>query len=443
MWLPLGMSWGQGAGSACTHTPSPARKAGPAVQGYLRTLAAALTVYAASTLLIAVWAFAGATVLPRAKSSWRQAPVPGTAPSILLKAFVGADGIWYVGIAREGYRYRPDQWPYPGNSACVYFPAYPLAGRCLAALLGIPPIAALLLLSHASLYVFLVLLWRYAETAFGTDDAIPAYAISAFALFPTTIFCRMAYTESMFLALGITMLLLARRNTTGSLFWAALVAGAATATRPTGLALAPAVVLAGLRHCDSWAAAARRILWVLPLSTWGIAMYASYLAITQGDGLVFARAQDYFSPRPHPPLLEKLLALATWEPIWATYVPSSPSFWGHQAMDPPMAILSLQFANPVFFLVALILLVVGAIKRWCTLEEIVLGLGLLLIPYVTRSYEACMVHGRYAMVAIPQYLVLANILARSPRWVAWAVLTGCATLLGGYNGMAAAGYPFL
>ncbi len=414
------------------------------ITGWARALASAVLVYSATGALITVWSAAGDCVFPHANTWWQQRRVPSTWAGNIIDGLRGVDGRWYEGIAIQGYTYRPECFPYPGKCpACVFFPAYPLAGRWLARILGVSEITALLIASHVSLCVFLAVLWRYCQAAFGQDRAIADYAIVAFALFPTSIFCRMAYTESLFLMLCALVLLLIRRNEPGTIALAAFVAGVATATRPTGVALAAAVVLKALRPCPIRAGAAWRLAWVLPLSFWGVGMYVTYLALVHGDWLAFAQAQRYFSPRPDPPLMEKLLALASGEPVWATYMPASPCYWRSQAMDPPAAILSLQWANPLYYIGAVALLGLGAWKRWCTAEELVFGFGILLIPYATRSYEACMVHGRYAMVAVPQYLVLANVLARAPRGGAWCLLTVFALLLGGYSAMAAAGYPFL
>jgi hypothetical protein len=84
--------------------------------------------------------------------------------------------------------------------------------------------------------------------------------------------------------------------------------------------------------------------------------------------------------------------------------------------------------------------VVGARKRWLSSCEVALAAALLFIPYVTRSYEMCMVSGaRFAAVVVPTYLVLGPLLARLPRGIAVLVLVASGALLAIYSGKFALG----
>jgi hypothetical protein len=73
--------------------------------------------------------------------------------------------------------------------------------------------------------------------------------------------------------------------------------------------------------------------------------------------------------------------------------------------------------------------------------EILLGLGLLVIPYVTRGYDNSMYSaGRFAIAVVPMYLVLGQLLSRCPAWLTalFAALGGF--MLGAYTALFAAGY---
>src|SRR5215510_7702603 len=60
--------------------------------------------------------------------------------------FANWDGAWYVKIVEEGYAYDSRR---PSNVA--FFPAYPVLGRWLTQLTGLPTAIALFAISHLSL----------------------------------------------------------------------------------------------------------------------------------------------------------------------------------------------------------------------------------------------------------------------------------------------------
>jgi hypothetical protein len=91
-------------------------------------------------------------------------------------------------------------------------------------------------------------------------------------------------------------------------------------------------------------------------------------------------------------------------------------------------LFSYTFANPIYFMIAVILLVIGSARRWLSTVEVLLSVSLLLIAYVGRSYEMGMAGGsRFASVAFPIYLVMGHLLTR-----ARPVLTGGLLALSGF-----------
>jgi Gpi18-like mannosyltransferase len=148
-----------------------------------------------------------------------------------LERMAAWDGAWYRRIAERGYSYAPS-----AMSSVAFFPAYPLLTRATAWLLGIGVDEALLLVSHAALFGALVVFHAYLQSRSPPiHGRVRNLALISLAVFPTSFYLRMAYTESLFMLLCIATLYGMERR------WppiaVAIVIGLATATRPTGVAL--------------------------------------------------------------------------------------------------------------------------------------------------------------------------------------------------------------
>src|SRR5207253_3893895 len=105
---------------------------------------------------------------------------------------------------------------------------------------------------------------------------------------------------------------------------------------------------------------------------------------------------------------------------------------------------NLQFANSIYFLGSAGLIGIGCWKRWLTAEEVLVSVPLLLVPYVTRSFEMCMAsQGRFAAAVVPIYPVVGQILARLPVALAVTLLAGAAALMTAYAALFGAGYPLI
>jgi hypothetical protein len=186
-----------------------------------------------------------------------------------------------------------------------------------------------------------------------------------------------------------------------------------------------------------------RIACLTPLALWGLLAYMVMLGIMFGEPLAFAKAQSHWRMRPQTPLSEQVLDLAAWEPITSVYDPSSPAYWRRHG-DNPAALFSLQAANPVYFLMAVALVVVGTVKRWLSPHEILLACTLLFIPYLLRAHPMCMTgQGRFVGAVFPIFLTLGNMLSRLPLVAAVGVLALSAVFLTIYSAMFAAGYLFI
>lgn len=398
-----------------------------------------------------------------------------------LAAFNWEDGGWYSQIAADGYKYQSRR-----RSNVAFFPAYPLLGRALAAVTGLRAEAALLIVSNLSLFGALTILAFYVRDRYPEEgDELRDCVLLAAALFPTGCFFRLAYSESTFLLVAVLAMYAMLRR--WPLWATAAIVGAATATRPVGLALlAPfaihiwrrslaehetkafptdpvgqsqrtsaaggeavsaAICRAG-EQAGRWSRRRRfslfcaRLVLYLPLACWGVGLFMAYQYRSFGEPLAFVKVQTNWGfPAPWR---EKAVALATLKPIWSAYDPKSRAFWlnrDHHALP----WLSLHFANPIFFVCAAVLVGIGAFvtvkgpkngadgrARSLSLEEIVLAASLLAIPYVTRGYEMGMGSmGRFVAVVFPVYLVLGHLLSRAPAALRALLLafSGCLLLI--------------
>jgi hypothetical protein len=353
---------------------------------------------------------------------------PAERPS-LLGAFAVWDGEWYEQIMTEGYSYRPGL---PSNIA--FFPAYPLLGRWIGRATGAAPALALLLVSHASLAAAFVVFGAYLrKRAVNLLPGAGCYALLAFGLFPTTFFFRMAYTESLFVFCVLAALYAMERR--WPFFITAGLVGFATATRPVAVALLLPLSLHLWKNTAPGMTRARHLVAHLALGVWGLAAFMLYQYAEFGEPLAFAKTQADWHQRPPEPLGARLVALAQLEPLWSGFDPLSPCYWKRHDPD-SSPLFSLNFLNPFFFVLAVLLTALGAWRRWLSRYEIALALGLLLIPYLTRSHEMCMAGmGRFAAVALPVYLVLGQFFARLPVTLAMGLLGVSAFLLGLYSAL--------
>jgi hypothetical protein len=384
---------------------------------WIADLLAGLVAYYLTSLPVLVGVIFGGEFLYPARNG---VFVSGTNP---VDVCVHHDAIHYHDIIRHGYSYHPDQ-----GSLVAFFPAYPLLGRWIAQATGLAPAEAALLAANLALLGTFVLLARYVRARWPEATAGQrALVLAIFGLWPLGLFFRMPYAESLFV-FG-TLIVLYGMARAWPLMVLALLTGFVTAVRPVGMALTAALAWNVLTRPGFrlWAKAGQMLL-LAPLACWGLLVYMGYQWLAFGTPLAFAQTQEHWSflvPGDRS-WSAKLSSLATLEPIWGVYVPSYRRYWGNanDILDP---VFSIIFWNPILFLLAGMLLLLGKLKRWLTGSELVLGACLLAIPYLTRSYEMSMAsHGRFAAVVIVNYLVIGRLLAQAASLVVASVFAALA-----------------
>ena len=325
------------------------------------------------------------------------------------KDYLGAlcryDGNWYLGIVTEGYSYDPER---PSNVA--FFPAFPLAARGVVAATDCRPELATIFVAHFFLAMTLVLL--HASIRVRATETSPGLVVLAMALFPTTFFFRLGYTESMFCFWCVLAVFGHQRGWHPG--WIAAVAGVATATRAPGVALGFVVLLSLWQRSRTWGQLLAGGIWLGPLSCWGLFAFIGYQAWELGEPFGFVKTQQFWNSYPNKSFADGVQSLLTFEPIWATYDPASPRYWaGHDAANPTA--FSLQVANPIYFVVAALAVAWGWWRRYLTPAEALVAAGLLVIPYGTRAYPNSMgSFGRFSAVVVPVYIVFGYWLGRLP-----------------------------
>jgi len=156
---------------------------------------------------------------------------PGGGP--LIERWMRWDASWYREIVRHGYRY------YPGvQSSVAYFPAYPLAIAAVA--WAFPSIAAAgVFVTVASAVGASLLFYRWCVARMSPSHAITALVVLL--VFPYSWYLYGAvYADAFFLLVVLTAFVLAERD---HLWLAGLAGFVATASRPTGIAVAIGLVL--------------------------------------------------------------------------------------------------------------------------------------------------------------------------------------------------------
>jgi hypothetical protein len=471
----------------------------------MESATAAVSVYCGAWLVVIAGIAVGFMVVPPSWGRHSPPHVPATGDA-LVDTLTLWDGQWYLDIAQGGYRYSPRRmssvaffpaYPIliravstvtrlpPQWTALLIAHAFLLAAYWLLFVyvrrrlrVGVPPAHQVLVVGGTP-----------PEGGTSTVERLPVYVLLALGLFPTTFFMRMAYPESMFVFLTVAAMYGIERKWP---WWiVAAIAGLATATRFVGIALLVPLLGyawgrergAGSREkgegsgekgrgklgtgtlqsivfgtptttttttmstwCPTWCPVPStlvRVAAAIAIGLSGLLAYMAYQWFAFGEPLAFAKAQQFWQHRMPEDVLDKIIGLASFDPLWFAYIPGSAGYAG-LTRDPAPALFSLQFANPVLFAGAAALVVIGAWKGWLSWPEILLSAGLILVPYAGKGFEMCMAsQGRFVAAAFPIYIVLGNLLIRLRRPWATAILAVFGSYLAIYSAMLAAGYVLI
>lgn len=398
-----------------------------------RSVRATLKPFFLGLMVVVVAIDLGLLFVPRS-TGFQSPPHVSKTGNALIDTLTLWDSQWYMDIAEHGYHYSA-AW----QSSVAFFPGYPLCVALIRRLTGAPVWLVSLVLTSVFLFASMVLLYDYVRRRFGESRPMLAgFAIMTVALFPTAFFFRMAYSESLFFFLNIIVFYGFQRD--WPLWLVSTLVGMATATRATGVALLLPLMFYASRDGVSFWRNFTRITLSAIVGLSGLLAYIAYQKLAFDSPGAFIQTQQYWVWHRSHDWVEKAMALVWFKPAWWLYLPGSPGYTGHIERAIPV-IFQLEFANPVFFIAAFILSMVGEWKGWLTRDEVLLTLGLLFVSYVGKGFEMCMTsQGRFVAAIFPIYLVIANILDRIPRIWAIASLAISGFFLAAYSAMLAAGY---
>jgi Mannosyltransferase (PIG-V) len=229
----------------------------------------------------------GVAGVPFADPSIAGRPVPTSALGPISDVLSSWDGLWYMQLVRDGYPHhvQPHVTFFMADARAAFFPAYPLLVRAVDKILPGGDTLAALFSNFVLGAVAIFLLGVLARQLYGEQVAAKAMVLGA--MFPGSFVLSFAYTEALLLvfAMGCLWCLMSRR-------WlaAGLLAALGTATRPNGLALVLACVVAAviaIRQERDWGSLAAPLL-----SPLGFVAFQLWLGHHTGEAGVWFRVQS-------------------------------------------------------------------------------------------------------------------------------------------------------
>jgi hypothetical protein len=193
------------------------------------------------------------------------------------------DSVFFLRIAEHGY-------DHVARSATAFFPLYPAVLGVVGRIFFGHYVLAGIVVSLAAGLASFVLLYRLAETKLGAEGA--RRTVLYLAVFPMALFLQAVYSESLFLLLSIGAFALAERK---RFLGAGVVTGLALLTRPSAVALLPALAIFAWRSPDRKGALLR-----LAPAPFMFLLYPLTLWIERGDPFAFATAQGIWARHVSP-----------------------------------------------------------------------------------------------------------------------------------------------
>ncbi|HVL13339.1 MAG TPA: hypothetical protein VM529_12300 [Gemmata sp.] len=362
----------------------------------------------------------------------------GRPPTFLQYSLI-YDGAYFRDIADRGYWVHEDR-----QSGIAFFPGQAVAAWAVSRATGWETALSLVVVSNAAFVAALAFLAGYLRSRF-PDLSLGGRAtvLAAVGLYPAGLYFRIAYSESLFLACVALLLLgLARRWPVVVL---ALVAGAATGVRAVGVACTGAVLAHVLLDRER-GPLRRRIAECAalgPLACWGLLAFMAHQWAEFGNPFAFADAQRHWGHdvRPFAGITSRWVRLLIAEPVWNAFTPGSQRYWGFIDYHGVPGI-GQGFWNPVVLTAAVVFVAVGWGRGVLTRTEGLLGLALLLIPYLSRGHEMSLgSHARFVSVALPSFVVFGRLLARGPGVACGLAFAVMASLLTVWSAMFGAWWP--
>ncbi len=195
--------------------------------------------------------------------------------TLAVDASVRLDAYWYARVALHGYHFNPHY-----ISSIGYFPLYPILIKAVSLLTGNVYVAGVLISTACTfIAVYLFYLWLENRGLEGRIVWVTALMLS----FPFAFFFAAMFTESLYLCLALATFVFAERQR-----WAlaSAVAFLAVLSRPTALALLPALLVL------AWVTRSRAALAPVVASAAALAAFGVYQLAAFGTPLAYVRTHN-------------------------------------------------------------------------------------------------------------------------------------------------------
>lgn len=285
------------------------------------------------------------------------------------------DGGNYIEIAKNGYT---------NQNYYAFAPLYPLTIKIVTNITKVDHLISGLIISVASFFLFIIFLYKYVAKI--KNAKIAQHVALTFIFFPTSFFCIIVYSESLFLLLTILSLyLLEKKNYVASIVISSLVPLA----RYVGIFVILANSFLLYKKGKS-----KNLLLGLALAVIPFVSYLAVLKFITGDSFLFSSAQ---------------------------------SAWGRFTLDPlttiflyitPLFSLQPLSTNNFFDLAILLGFLAILAKNICRLPSNIwiFSMLALIIPATTGTLTGM---PRYALASIGAFIVLGEYLYTHPKLKLW------------------------
>jgi hypothetical protein len=291
---------------------------------------------------------------------------------LLVGAWERADGMWYMGIAKNGYT---------DPASHAFMPLYPFLIRILNPIIPGPMVLTALLISNACFALALYFVYQLARDELKDEEA-SARSIAYLAFFPGSLFFFAPYTESLFLCLASGALWMARQKKWA---FAALFALLLGITRNLGVIIMIPLFLEIARQ-RAW----KQTGWLL-LAPIGLLGWIGWCEHTTGDALAFVHQQSQWQRASLAP--------------WLTLLRGIRQAWDYSLSYPGGGYVFEAAA----VVIAIIMGIIGIVLRRISLP-LSAFLWLALIPALTAPFEGRMLMSctRFVAVVFPVFLVMGS-----------------------------------
>lgn len=196
--------------------------------------------------------------------------------------FAAWDSDFYREIAQKGYRFAIDG---KQHNSIAFFPLYSLLAKGLM-LIGIKFRVGAVLINNGAFLGTVICLFYWMKSQYGGKAA--RWIVAVLALCPLSLYGSVIYTEGLYLFVStLSLWSFESRKYSSTAFWGAL----ATATRPTGVALIPALLLVSIKEKRGIGAIAASLA-----ATAGIGAFSLYCWGKFQEPLAFFIAQRSWRP---------------------------------------------------------------------------------------------------------------------------------------------------